>query len=290
MVVFGSSLGTSVNGDMAKSLDDIISDRRKEQAKASSGRNVKDGKNKTSNAKDKKNAVVDRSIGTGRAKRAATARARRGLSNDGAAKPTAMEVEKEVYRQARKTSTTKKKVEKKASNGRLPPNSSLREKRNTRSSNNNSRDESANDPPGVPIGRIPRQIQIKAAIQGMYDAGCPVPQGFQLVMQFSPKAVQEKGKKPNKNSNNNRNNNNNNRNGNNNNNNQRNGNGNNNNNSGRRRSGQGQRNWVVLEPRWSNTFLNVHLKILYDVLIDCFDLFLSFLDFWDELFWKSFRS
>lgn len=172
--------------------DDMIADRRKEQAKAATGRKDS-GKAGARNAKtkDKKDAITDRSVATGRAKRAAAARARRGLSND--KKPSAMEVEKEVYRQARKTVASKKRAEKKATNGRLPANSSLRDKKAAK--------QKASDPPGALVGKKPKQKQIKAAIQGMAAAGCPMPQGFQLVMQFSPKVVQEKakGKKPNAN-------------------------------------------------------------------------------------------
>jgi len=182
----GFSLGSSGDGALGKSLDDMIADRRKEQAKAATGR--KDaGKAGARNAKtkDKKEAITDRSIATGRAKRAAAARARRGLSND--KKPSAMEVEKEVYRQARKTAASKKRAEKKATNGRLPANSSLRDKK-------------AAKPKTV---QKPKQKQIKAALQGMELAGCPMPQGFQLVMQFTPMVVEEKakGKKPNANNN-----------------------------------------------------------------------------------------
>ena len=168
--------------------DDIIADRRKEQAKS--------GKAKTrTSARDKKNAIADRSVATGRAKRAAATRARRSLSSNNAdKKPSAIEVEKEVYRQKRKTAVAKKKAESKATNGRLPPNSTLRDKKNTKKSskNNNSGKGNDNDAPGVLFGRLPKQNQIKAAIRGMEESGCPVPDGFQLIMQFAP--IEEKGK------------------------------------------------------------------------------------------------
>lgn len=186
MPLLGFSMGSSGIGGTEKSLDEIIADRRKEQAKASTGRNTKN-KNNNENNKDssnknnsKKNATADRSIATGRAKRAASTRARRGLSND--QKPSPMEVEREVYRQSRKTSDTKKKTEQKASNGRLPPNSSLRGKKNVNKNNNS-------DPPGATLGRMPSKKQIEAAIQGMKNAGYPVPAGHQLIMQFAPLIV-----------------------------------------------------------------------------------------------------
>lgn len=181
-------MGSNDAGLIGKSLDDIIADRRKEQAKAGKA------KPRTS-ARDKKNAIADRSVATGRAKRAAATRARRSLNNNNAdKKPSAVEVEKEVYRQTRKTAVAKKKSESKATNGRLPPNSSLREKKGAKKSNksNNSGNANVNGTSGVLVARLPKQNQIKAAIRGMEESGCPVPDGFQLIMQFAP--IEEKGK------------------------------------------------------------------------------------------------
>lgn len=199
MPLLGFSTGSTDVGPIGKSLDEIIADRRKEQiARASKDKTRK-------SAKDKKNAIADRSIATGRAKRAAATRARRSLSNKSDdKKPSAMEVEKEVYRQSRKTAVAKKKAEKKVTNGRLAPNSSLRDKKSTRKNATNKGNAKTQDPPGPLFGRLPQRKQIKAAIQGMYDAGCPVPDGYQVVMQFSPIEEKEKGKEkgnqPNKNS------------------------------------------------------------------------------------------
>ena len=168
--------------------DDIIADRRKEQSKALSGKKNDNTPAKRSTRAAKKTAIADRSVATGRAKRAAAAAARRGLAQT--KKPTAMEVEKEVYRQSRKTAVAKKAAEKKATKGRVPPNSSLREKNNPKKA-----PASKTDPPGNLVGRMPQQRQIRAAIQGMESAGCPMPPGFQLVMQFAPMpAASTKGK------------------------------------------------------------------------------------------------
>ena len=193
--------------------DEIIADRRKEQAKASSGRNVKkNGSNNNNNAdtKNKKQAVADRSIATGRAKRAAATKVRRGLSGDN--KPSPMEVEKEVYRQSRKSADSKKRVEQKKSNGRLPPNSSLRSSKRDRANKTNNINANSNastDLPGVVTAKQPRVSQIKAAIRGMEDSGCPVPPGYVLMMQFvpavspSPGKGRGRGKQTNNNNNNN---------------------------------------------------------------------------------------
>eukprot|EP00536_Pseudo-nitzschia_multiseries_P016684 jgi/Psemu1/222248/e_gw1.1199.1.1 len=192
------SMGSSgTDNGIGKSLDDMIADRRKEQARASTGRNAgKGNKNtKTTDANNKKTAVADRSIATGRAKRAAATRARRGLAggkadnnnNNNKTKPSAMEIEKEVYRQSRKTAESKKKAEQKKTNGRLPPNSTLRSKKknNSKASNNNE----SNDHPGIVTGKQPSKKQIKAALQGMETAGCPIPTGYQIMVQFIPPAV-----------------------------------------------------------------------------------------------------
>lgn len=214
-------MGTSGSSpDFGKSLDDIIADRRKEQAKAASGKSTKESGARSTRAKEKKSAMADRSVATGRAKRAAASRARRGLVAD--KKPSAMEVEKEVYRQSRKTAAAKKASEKKAANGRLPPNSSLRDKRTKKAT----------------------KKQMQAAIKGMELAGCPVPAGFQLSMEFAPEAVKEKkGKQTNannkKNANNNAKNNTNNKKGNNNSNTKSNA---NQKTGGRRKSGKGGKN------------------------------------------------
>lgn len=190
-------MGSSGTSDgMGKSLDEMIADRRKEQAKASSGRNVKkNGSNNNADTKNKKQAVADRSIATGRAKRAAAIKARRGMAND--SKPSAMEVEKEVYRQSRKSADSKKRAEQKKSNGRLPPNSSLRSSKKDRANktnNSNANGAVSTDLTGVLTGKQPRVSQIKAAIRGMEDSGCPVPPGYVLMMQFVPAAKQTPGK------------------------------------------------------------------------------------------------
>ena len=163
--------------------------------------------------------MADRSIATGRAKRAAAIKARRGLAGNGAgngasntagngaaknnassgkkkkAKASATEIEKEVYRQSRKTSESKKRAEQKKTGGRLPPNSSLRAKKNT----NKKSVEISPEAPAVVTIKQPRKTQLMAAIKGMEQAGCPVPDGFQVAMQFIPspvtKATKGMGKK-----------------------------------------------------------------------------------------------
>lgn len=156
---------------MFQFTDEIIADRRKDQIKASKGRATKANKATT----------VDRSIASGRAKRDAEMKARRGISDT--KKATPMQVEKEVYRQSRKTATAKKTNEKKASGGRAPPNSSLREK-----NNNNAKKKTA--PQVVAFGvKNPSKKAVEAAVRGMEAAGFKVPPGHQVIVTFVPVAV-----------------------------------------------------------------------------------------------------
>lgn len=126
--------------------DEIIKDRRVSQQKASK-------------RVQKKSTNSDRSIATGKAKREAAARARRGLSQK--KKPDKMEVEKEVKRQTKKTNVAKKKNEKKATGGKLPPKSSARTKKKA-----NAKEEA---PVQIVVGgsRPPSKKAVEAAVKGM---------------------------------------------------------------------------------------------------------------------------
>ncbi len=105
----------------------------------------------------KKSSNSDLSMATGRAKREAATKARRGITQD--KKPNAVEIEREVYRQTRKTAAAKKKTQKKATGGRLAPDSSLRSKKQ------NPAKESA--PAAVFGGRVPPKKAVEAAVKGM---------------------------------------------------------------------------------------------------------------------------
>jgi hypothetical protein len=144
----------------------MIKERRKDQQKAS-----KRAPKKATNS--------DRSIATGRAKREAAVKANRGLSQT--KKPNAMEVEREVYRQSRKTAVAKKNNDKKATTGRIAPDSSLRDKK---------KKAKKIDPPAAIFGgRTPSKKAVEAAIKGMESAGFRIPEGHQLMMTFIPAAV-----------------------------------------------------------------------------------------------------
>jgi hypothetical protein len=156
----------------------MIADRRKEQ--------VKSAKKTT----PKKTATVDRSVATGRAKRNAAVNARRGMTQQ--KKPSAMEVDREVYRQSRKTAVAKKNDDKKAYGGRLPPNSSVRDvkKKGGPAGGGGKKPFGAAAPTGAAAsvmgGRTPSKKQVEAAIQAMANIGQPIPPGHQLVLTFVP--------------------------------------------------------------------------------------------------------
>ncbi|KAL3921655.1 MAG: hypothetical protein SGARI_006628 [Bacillariaceae sp.] len=156
----------------------MIADRRKDQQKTAK------------KATAKKASTTDRSIATGRAKRDAAMKARRGMTQD--KKPSAMEVEREVYRQSRKTATAKGRAEQKASGGRLPPNSSLRDKKGKKGAAAGKKQAPAAAAVAVTGGRPPSKKQVQAAVKAVQACGQPIPDGHQLVLTFVPTFQQPK--------------------------------------------------------------------------------------------------
>mmetsp|Transcript_55993 Transcript_55993/g.135460 ORF Transcript_55993/g.135460 Transcript_55993/m.135460 type:complete len:241 (+) Transcript_55993:594-1316(+) len=164
-------------------IDEMIADRRKDQVKASKGRGA---------AKAGKASTADRSVATGRAKREAAMKARRGIAES--KKPSPMEVEKEVYRQSRKTATAKKNSERKSAGGRIAPNSSLRDKKN---SSNKAKGQSKKSPQQQhDVGTVavfgvktPSKKAVEAAVAGMKSAGIQIPPGHMVSITFVPVSV-----------------------------------------------------------------------------------------------------
>ena len=144
-------------------IDQMIKDRRKEQSQAS-----KRGPKKT--------ATSDRAVGSGRAKREAAMKARRGMTET--KKPDKMAVEREVYRQSRRTATAKEKKEQKATGGRLPPNSTAR------------RDQKKKEETFQPTKKM-----VAAAVAAMKKEGYKVPRGHRVVITVSPTPNNQGGKK-----------------------------------------------------------------------------------------------
>ena len=138
----------------------------------------------------KKTAAVDKAVGAGRAKREAAIKARRGLAES--KKPSAMEVEREVYRQSRQRASTKAKNEKKATNGRIAPDSTGRRARKKKEEETK-----------AVFGVQPSKKAVAAAVSAMKKEGFKIPEGMQVVITVAPLAV-TKGKGPNAPTNNNK--------------------------------------------------------------------------------------
>ena len=157
----------------------MIRDRRVEQVK------------ETKRA-PKKATTVDKAAGAGRAKRSAATAARRGMTNT--SKPSPMEVEKEVYRQSRRTATTKEKQVQKSAAGRLPPKAKPKNERKKDAPKKNAPKQNA-AAPAIFGGRTPSRKAIEAAVNGMETGGFKVPKGMQVIITFVP-APEPTGRKP----------------------------------------------------------------------------------------------
>jgi hypothetical protein len=158
----------------------------------------------------------DKQVAKGRAARQAAANNRRGIS--ATKKPSAMDIEKEVYRQTRRsTSTTKKQS---TQPGRKPrTQADLKTKaRNEKKKHTGNKKQQETPLPPTWIGgtrRPPSRKAVTAAVDAMTGAGFKVPKGMQMVISFAPAPMQDptvgqnKGKKQGGNNNDNNNNNNN---------------------------------------------------------------------------------
>lgn len=212
MPLLGFSLGVGDSNAIGaeRSLDDMIADRRKAQAKTSTGR--RGGTTTTSSNRstatnthatrkqqhpNKKKEVVDRSVATQRAKRSAATRARRGLSTT--KQPSAKELEREHYRQARTgsntnttTTTTRTKNKKKQQQQQQQSKKGgkgLSNNNNNNNSHNTTTTTTAVADGNISLGRVPSKKQLKAAAKGMAEAGCPIPEGYSLTIQFIPNGL-----------------------------------------------------------------------------------------------------
>jgi hypothetical protein len=107
-------------------------------------------------------------------------KAKRGLTQD--TKPSQMDIEREVYRQAQKTEVAKNATEARATGGRVPPNPTLRV--------NKKRGSGKAAAPAAPAavfgGRVPPRKAVEAAVRGMESDGFKIPDGHQVVMTFVP--------------------------------------------------------------------------------------------------------
>mmetsp|Transcript_23879 Transcript_23879/g.39477 ORF Transcript_23879/g.39477 Transcript_23879/m.39477 type:complete len:280 (-) Transcript_23879:996-1835(-) len=184
----GFALGTSANiapstgnNKMDMSLDDMIKTRRtSSRVKASTA----------------KASTADKTVAKGRAKRQAAANNRRGLAPT--KKPSAMDIEKEVYRQTRRsTSSTKKQA---TQPGRKPrtqadlKTKARQEKKKAGAKKGGKKQQDEQHLPPTWIGgtrRPPSKKAVAAAVDAMTDSGFKVPRGMQMVISFAPAPNQD---------------------------------------------------------------------------------------------------
>jgi hypothetical protein len=114
-------------------------------------------------------------------------KAKRGLTQE--KKPSPQDVEREVYRQARKTEVAKKSNEAKATGGRVPPNPASRDNKNKRGGAGGKATGAQTAPPAAFGVKTPSRKAFEAAMRGMESEGIKIPDGHQLVMTFVPVMV-----------------------------------------------------------------------------------------------------
>eukprot|EP00565_Helicotheca_tamesis_P006576 CAMPEP_0185734296 /NCGR_PEP_ID=MMETSP1171-20130828/22049_1 /TAXON_ID=374046 /ORGANISM="Helicotheca tamensis, Strain CCMP826" /LENGTH=225 /DNA_ID=CAMNT_0028404255 /DNA_START=46 /DNA_END=726 /DNA_ORIENTATION=+ len=168
------------------SLDDIISNRRKEAKQQD--KNKKRGNVKAQTPK--KPTTAQKAVGSGKAKKAATARARRGIAPS--AKASNMDVEKEIYRQARRPRNQQ------GAGGRGGPNNrrsrriadvKVKQKVQAEKKKQNAKKGQSNKV----TTRPPTKKALKAAVSAMTGAGYKPPEGMQMVISFAPAPAGNKG-------------------------------------------------------------------------------------------------
>jgi len=155
------------------SLDDLIQSRRNE-SKERKRESVKAGITKTKKTPTKADAIV----GKGKAKRTAAQANRRGIVSS--EKPTSMQVEKETYRQQRKTQGPGR-FPREAKTSQSHSEADVRSKARALQNNKRQGGSAGTDNP-----RPPTKKALNAAVRAMNDAGYSVPRGMQMVVSFAP--------------------------------------------------------------------------------------------------------
>ena len=133
--------------------------------------------------------TVDKNAGRQRASRTAKINARRGIQQDG--KPSAMEIEREVYRQTRMNNTPTAKGAKRGPRSRKESAAQVKARklsRNEKKKKAQKQGTAAAPPPTWIAGtkRPPSKKAVNAAVNAMQGAGFKVPQGMQMVISFAP--------------------------------------------------------------------------------------------------------
>lgn len=154
--------------------DDMIKNRRKKSMT-------------TRRAPAGKPTAADRAMGRQRATRTATVNARRGIQTSN--KPSAMEIEREVYRQSRMNKPATKSVT--TPSRRNPKDSAAQVKARKQKKEQQKAGKPAHRVVPVSVGRVkhPSQKAIVAAVEAMSSKGFNVPKGMQMVISFAPAAA-----------------------------------------------------------------------------------------------------
>jgi hypothetical protein len=167
--------------------DDMIKSRRKEQGRPPRRAAASRRRGNT------KATSSDRAVGTGKAKRDALVNFRRGRTTTN--KPTPMDIEREVYRQTRKTAKQQQQQQQFSNKKKDIPNKSgarpakrvadqkvkakMAKQRKQQAKGKQQQGKSA-----VPAG--PSKKAVKAAVNAMSEKGFSIPSGMQMVISFAP--------------------------------------------------------------------------------------------------------
>lgn len=141
----------------------------------------------------RKPTASDKAVGRQRATRTAKINARRGIQNNAQGKPSAMEIEREVYRQTRMNNAPKgKKAQAPARRSRKDSAAQVKarrqQKNDTKKKAQKKKGAAASVPPTWVAGtrHPPSKKAVNAAVQAMTDSGFKVPSGMQMVISFAP--------------------------------------------------------------------------------------------------------
>jgi len=163
--------------------DDMIKNRRRSTRSTTTRR-----------AAARKPTAADKAAGRQRATRTAKINARRGIQQNANGKPSAMEIEREVYRQTR-MSNTPNKGKKKGTRSRKESNQQVKARKQTKAQQKKkAQQKAAASVPSTWVAgtrRPPSKKAVNAAVTAMTDAGFKVPKNMQMVISFAPAPEQK---------------------------------------------------------------------------------------------------
>lgn len=138
----------------------------------------------------RKPTAADKAIGKARASRTAKITARRGIERNTQAqgKPSAMEIEREVYRQTRMNNDQPKGKKQQRSRKDSAAQVKARKQQKTETKKMAAKKDGANVPPTWVSGtrRPPSKKAVNAAVTAMTNHGFKIPPGMQMVISFAP--------------------------------------------------------------------------------------------------------